>query len=77
VTADWRTFIDRYALALNVEPPSEEEVETVLALASAAAHASERTAAPLSCWLAAKAGLAASEALQAAVALGTELGGQA
>jgi hypothetical protein len=42
------------------------EIEDLLALAGVAAHASERTAAPVSCWLAASAGKSAAEALSAA-----------
>jgi hypothetical protein len=55
-------WIDRFAADLGVAPPTPEEFEALLALAANAAHASERTAAPVACWLAAKAGLAAAEA---------------
>jgi hypothetical protein len=75
VAADRRTWIDRYAQALGVAPPSEDDVEALLALAGAAAHASERTAAPLSCWLAALAGVPAREALRVAEELSAELTG--
>jgi hypothetical protein len=37
---------------LGLEPPSKEEVVALLDLAATAAHASERTAAPLACWIA-------------------------
>jgi Domain of unknown function (DUF6457) len=60
---DAQTFTDRYAAALGVEALSEADAEAVLDLAGTAAHASERAAAPLSCWLAAAAGLTAAEAL--------------
>ena len=60
---DAQAFTDRYAAALDVEALSKADVEAVLDLAGAAAHASERTAAPLSCWLAAKAGLTPAGAL--------------
>ncbi|HZU80155.1 MAG TPA: DUF6457 domain-containing protein [Acidimicrobiales bacterium] len=66
VTLDARTWIARYAEALGVPAPSDEEVDALLGLAGIAAHASERTAAPLSCWLAAKAAVAADDALQTA-----------
>jgi hypothetical protein len=75
VAADRATWIDRYARALGVTPPSEDEIEALLALAGVAAHASERTAAPLSCWLAAVAGVPAREALRAAEDLSAELTG--
>ena len=64
MTAD--EWIDRYAAALGVAPPSAEERETLLNLAGVAAHASERIAAPIACWLSARAGLAPDAALEAA-----------
>jgi len=66
---DTRTWIDHYAAAVGAETLSETEVDVLLELAGAAAHAAERTAAPLSCWLAGKAGIAPSEALTLAQAL--------
>jgi Domain of unknown function (DUF6457) len=51
-----------YSEALGIEAPTEEEVKQILALAGVAAHSSERTAAPVACWLAARAGLEASDA---------------
>jgi Domain of unknown function (DUF6457) len=44
---------------LGLEPPSKEEVAALLDLAATAAHASERTAAPLACWVAGRAGRSA------------------
>ena len=67
MTAD--EWIDRYAAAIGVAAPSAEEVATLLALAAEAAHASERVAAPIACWLAARAGLAPDAALSAASGL--------
>ena len=37
---------------LGARTPSAEEVDSLLNLAATAAHASERTAAPLACWIA-------------------------
>jgi hypothetical protein len=51
-----RDWIDAFAAALGVAPPTEAEFTELLALAGTAAHASERIAAPVACWLAAKAG---------------------
>jgi hypothetical protein len=51
---DW---IDAFASRLGLEPPSPAEVDTLLELAGVAAHASERTAAPIACWLVGRAGL--------------------
>jgi Domain of unknown function (DUF6457) len=46
---EWlRDFCER----AGVEPPGKEEVFALLDLAGSAAHASERTAAPLACWAA-------------------------
>jgi hypothetical protein len=72
---DARTWIDRFATALGVDPPDDAELEALLALAGVAAHASERTAAPVSCWIAAAAGVAPDEALRHAQALADELAG--
>jgi hypothetical protein len=66
VALDAQEWIDRYAAALGVEGLSKAEVDDLLGLAGTAAHASERPAAPLSCWLAAKAGISAAEALAVA-----------
>lgn len=70
---DARTWIDRYADALGVDAPSDAEVAAVLDLAGAAAHAAERTAAPVTCWMAAKAGMTLAEALAAAEGLAATL----
>jgi hypothetical protein len=55
-------WIDDFARRLGVAPPSEEEFAELLALAGTAAHASERIAAPVACWLVARAGLSPIEA---------------
>jgi hypothetical protein len=56
-------WIDQFSDAAGVTRPTNEEVEALLALAGVAARASERPAAPVTCWLAAKAGLSVSDAL--------------
>ncbi|MHB1502838.1 MAG: DUF6457 domain-containing protein [Acidimicrobiales bacterium] len=61
-------WIAGFARALGAEPPSAEEIEAVLGLAGVAAHGSERSAAPLACWLAARAGLDPDRALELAKA---------
>jgi hypothetical protein len=61
-----REWIDAYAARLGTTPPSTEEFATLLDLAGEAAHSSERVAAPVACWVAAKAGTAPAEALGAA-----------
>ena len=67
-------WISAFAAAAGIEPPGEEEVELLLELAGVAAHASERTAAPITCWLAAWAGVAPGDALRLARALGGDPG---
>jgi hypothetical protein len=62
------TFADR----LGVGSPTEEEFQDLLALAAVAAHASHRTAAPVACWLAAKAGVTAGEAVTLARGFSTQ-----
>lgn len=67
-----KQWIDSLAQALGVEAPTEEEREALLALAATAAHMSERTAAPISCWLVARAGLTASQGKALADKLASE-----
>ena len=57
---EWITI---YAERLGTKPPSEEEFRAILDLAAEAAHASERVAAPVACWLAARAGTSLADAL--------------
>jgi hypothetical protein len=66
---EWMTA---FAARLGVEPPDQATIDELLELASVAAHASERLAAPLSCWLVGAAGLSAGDALTAARALADE-----
>ena len=65
-TAEW---VASYAAAAGIAAPSEDDVGVLLQLAGVAAHASERTAAPITCWLAAVAGLTPAEALALAESL--------
>jgi hypothetical protein len=45
-------WIRAYAGKIGVDPPTNEQINEVLDLAAAAAHGSEKTAAPLACWIA-------------------------
>lgn len=49
-------WIAAFAEQAGVERPSPQEIRELLELAGTAAHASERTAAPLACWIAGRAG---------------------
>ncbi len=62
-------WLTAYSEALGIDALNEEQVNQILALAGVAAHSSERTAAPVACWLAARAGLEASVALALAQGL--------
>ncbi|MDA8286961.1 MAG: DUF6457 domain-containing protein [Actinomycetota bacterium] len=66
-------WLERYAQRLGVPPLSTEEIDALLAAAGVAAHSSERTAAPVTCYLAARAGCSPSEALDAARDLSAKL----
>ena len=49
-------WLAAYAEKLGTDPPTKDELKAVLDLAGEAAHASQRIAAPVACWLAARAG---------------------
>ena len=59
---DSRAWIDAFSARLGVAAPDDATVEALLDLAGVAAHASERTAAPITCWLIGQAGLGVNEA---------------
>jgi hypothetical protein len=60
---DW---IADYARRLGTEAPTDDEFTAILDLAAEAAHASERVAAPVACWLSARAGRPLDESLRLA-----------
>ncbi len=62
ISSDVVAWCARFADALGTTAPSVDEIETLLDLAGIAAHASQRQAAPVACWLAAKAGVAPTAA---------------
>jgi nucleotide-binding universal stress UspA family protein len=66
-----REWTAAYARELGLEPPSAEEVAAILDLAAVAAHASERMAAPVACWLTARAGRPPEEAIELARTIGS------
>jgi hypothetical protein len=61
-----KEWLAAFASRLDVDPPTTAEFSILLDLAAEAAHASERVAAPLACWVAAKAGRDPKEALEIA-----------
>lgn len=58
-----KEWLQAFAEKLDTAPPTTEEFKVLLDLAGEAAHASERVAAPVACWVAAKAGVSPEEAL--------------
>jgi hypothetical protein len=58
-----KEWISAFAERLGVDGPTTEEFKQLLDLAGEAAHSSERVAAPVACWVAAKAGTQPAEAL--------------
>jgi hypothetical protein len=61
-----KEWIAAYAERLGTTPPTPAEFSTLLDVAGEAAHSSERVAAPVACWVAARAGVTPEEALEAA-----------
>jgi hypothetical protein len=58
-----KQWIAAYADQLGLDAPTADELRAILDLAAEAAHASERLAAPVACWLSAKAGRSLDESL--------------
>jgi hypothetical protein len=57
-----REWIDAFSARLGVAAPDDATVEALLDIAGVAAHASERTAAPIACWLIGRAGIGVDDA---------------
>jgi Domain of unknown function (DUF6457) len=60
---DW---LAAFAEKLGTPAPTKDELKAVLDLAAEAAHSSERIAAPVACWLAARAGVDLDRAIKLA-----------
>ena len=63
-------WVEQFARKIGADPPSASEFEEILKLAAEAAHASERTAAPVACWIAGRMGMPLAELLQLAEGIG-------
>lgn len=61
--AEW---LADFAARCGVDAPDAATIEILLDLAGVAAHASERIAAPIACWMVGQAGLSPTEALELA-----------
>jgi hypothetical protein len=58
-------FLAAYAAEIGVPVPTAQQSAALLEIASIAAHASQRTAAPLACWMGGRSGLAIPELIAA------------
>jgi hypothetical protein len=67
-----REWIAAFANRVGAAEPTTDEFKQLLDLAGEAAHSSERVAAPVACWVAARAGLTPDEALRAARDIGDD-----
>jgi hypothetical protein len=54
-------WIGSFAEEAGIQRPSVQEIRELLELAGSAAHASERTAAPLACWIAGRSDLSLTQ----------------
>jgi hypothetical protein len=61
-----KEWLAAYAEKLGTEAPTPEEFKAILDLAGEAAHSSERVAAPVACWMAARAGVELDRAMRLA-----------
>lgn len=59
-------WVAAFAREAKVPRPTAEEIRQLLAIAGTAAHASERTAAPIACWIAGRSELGLTELGEAA-----------
>ena len=62
-------WVRTFAEEIGVAAPTQDEMDEILHLAATAAHASERIAAPIACWLAGSSGKSLRETREAAEAL--------
>lgn len=59
-------FLAAFAAEVGTPAPGRHDIDALLELAGIAAHASERRAAPLACWMGGASDLSADELLAAA-----------
>jgi Domain of unknown function (DUF6457) len=64
-------WVGAFAARLGVDAPDAATVEGLLSLAAVAAHASERTAAPIACYLVGQASANPVQAIEVAAAIET------
>ena len=54
-------WVRKFAAQLGADAPDQADLDEILKLASIAAHASERTAAPIACWVGGRTGRSPAE----------------
>ncbi len=59
-------YLQAFASQVGARAPTSEEIDALLEVASTAAHATERVAAPLTCWIGGASGRPVDELLAAA-----------
>jgi len=64
-------WLNEFCRQLGAEAPTPEQVEELLDIAAIAAHASERTAAPLACWIGGRSGRSLAELREIAERVGS------
>jgi hypothetical protein len=64
-------WIAAFAQEAGVVPPSVDEIRELLDRAGTVAHASERTAAPLACWMAGRSSLTLEQLREIAERIGS------
>ena len=69
-------WIASFAREAGVQAPSTEEIRGLLELAGTAAHSSERTAAPLACWIAGRSSLSLDQLGAVAERIAAGAGGE-
>lgn len=64
VVPEVAAWLASFAETLGVPSPTDDEIESLLALAGMAARASARQAAPVACWLVARSGIEPARAVE-------------
>lgn len=59
-------WLEQFAKEVGADAPSKKEIDEILRLAAEAAHSSERIAAPVACWIGARAGKPLAELIELA-----------
>jgi hypothetical protein len=62
-------WVAEFAERVGIAPPDRAQMGAILKLAATAAHASERTAAPMACWVAGVSGRPLDELNELAAAI--------